>query len=164
MADFPAPRRNRQYGPYPEKLASLVELLRYKDGWVFGLSDVERDHDEVHGDSAGGLTFEVTITTPDAYHPERKRSVLHYFPVPAATYDERSWRRWLLARIIDVETHEACEFFRLVYPELLNDPPGPDMIVRPFAPNHGPGRDPYTIFDYATDEDRRTSFRGELNS
>lgn len=34
---------------------------------------------------------------------------------------------------------------------------------RPYAPNHGPGHDPYTIRETSTDEERRTSFRGTLN-
>ena len=36
--------------------------------------------------------------------------VVHYFPVPPAAYNEESWKRWLLDRLIEVETHEACEF------------------------------------------------------
>jgi hypothetical protein len=92
----------------------------------------------------------ITTLTEDAYCPEGlHRRVHHYFPVPAATYDLRSWRRWLLDCFIKVETHEACEFFQI----------GGE---RPFAPNHGPGRDPYTIFEYSTDADRRTSFRGDV--
>jgi hypothetical protein len=113
------------------------------------LIDVERDHADVHGAAAGGLTLEVHAHTDDAYH-DGSRSVIHYFPVPAATYDKRSWRRWLLDCLIKIETHEACEFLQI-------------DGERPFAPNHGPGRDPYTIFEYAKDIDRRTSFRGEIN-
>jgi len=110
------------------------------------LIDIERDHASTHGSAAGGLTLEVLARTDDAYHGG-PRSVIHYFPVPAATYDDRSWRRWILHCLIKIETHEACEFLQ------IDD-------ERPFAPNHGPGRDPYTIFDYATDDDRRTSFQG----
>jgi hypothetical protein len=41
----------------------------------------------------------------------------------------------------------------------------PDAVTadRPFAPNHGPGFDPYRIVEYETDAARRTSFRGTLN-
>lgn len=42
----------------------------------------------------------------------------------------------MLDRIHDVEIHEMCEFFVL-------------DGARPYAPNHGDGRDPYTIFEYA---------------
>jgi hypothetical protein len=69
--------------------------------------------------------------------------------VPAATYNERSWRRWLLDRLLKVETHEACEFFQL-------------DGERPYAPHHGPGWDPYMVIEHGSDEDARTSFRGEV--
>ena len=144
----------RQYAPFPTALAEIVEAMAYKEFWTFELVDLERDHESVHSGSAGGLTLVICSETEDAYRNHR-RSVVHYFPVPAATYDERSWRRWVLDCLIKIETHEACEFFRIQ---------GADGDVRPFAPNHGPGRDPYTIFDHAQDVDRRTSLRGEVQS
>ena len=36
-------------------------------------------------------------------------------------------------------------------------------FVKPYAPSHGPGNDPYLIRETGTDADQRTSFRGELN-
>lgn len=33
---------------------------------------------------------------------------------------------------------------------------------RPFAPLHGPGCDPYVVHEYATDEQRRTRFTGDV--
>lgn len=68
---------------------------------------------------------------------------------PPATYDQRSWRRWLFDRILDVEKHEAMEFFQVAG-------------RRPYAPSHGPGNDPYMIREVGTDTDQRTSFRGDL--
>lgn len=135
---------NEQSADYPVILDELVCDLTYKPGWRFSLEHRER------GQNCAGLTFCILITTEDAYHPENIRSVIHYFIVPAAAYDEQSWRRWMLDRVLDVETHEACEFFQV-------------KGERPYAPNHGPGRDPYIIFEYATDEQRRTSFRGEVS-
>ena len=148
----------RQYAPFPEMLADIVDRAHYKPGWRITLENIERDNPDTHSGGAGGLTLVIYALTPDAYNPIDipKRGVLHYFPVPAATYDERSWRRWVLDCLIKIETHEACEFFALAMGE------DHDYMERPFAPNHGPGRDPYTIFDYASDEDRRTSFRGEV--
>jgi hypothetical protein len=35
--------------------------------------------------------------------------------------------------------------------------------ARPYAPLHGPGNDCYLVAELATDIDKRTSFRGELN-
>jgi hypothetical protein len=94
---------------------------------------------------------------PDSYHHDRVIAVNHYFAVPAATYNLASWQRWLFDRLGDVDTHERMEDFA------IEDSPGSEHVVRPFAPQHGPGNDPYRVCEYATDTDRRTSFRGELN-
>lgn len=40
--------------------------------------------------------------------------------------------------------------------------PARPRYSRPFAPLHGPGCDPYTVHQYATNEQRRTRFTGEL--
>lgn len=136
----------RQEAPDPTILRSLVEQLAYRPGWRFRLEDLDR------GQGSEGLTFIVTSLGYNSYHPERGETyrVHHYFPVPPAAYDERSWRRWLLERLLELERHEACEFFQI----------GDE---RPYAPHHGPGNDPYIVFDHGTDEDVRTSFRGDLN-
>lgn len=140
----------RQYAPDPEPLIELVPTIRYKEGWTFELHDIERD--EVDGVAvAGGLTLVIYSLTQDAYHPERRRGVIHYRIVPSATYNHRSWIRWVLDQIIEIETHEACEFFQIA------------DGVRPYAPTHGPGNDPYTIRELCTELDQRTSFRGTVN-
>lgn len=133
----------RQQAPYPQALCELVECLVYKSGWRFTLEGTDR------GQGSTGLTLCILIHTPDSYHPEKHREVMHFFIVPAAAYDRQSWQRWLLEQILLVERHEACEFFQV-------------DCERPYAPNHGPGRDPYIVFEYANDEDRRTSFKGEV--
>lgn len=132
-----------QSAPYPEALQRLLDELTYKPGWTFRLADIDR------GQGSRGLTLIILIHTSDSYDPERTRSVAHYMIVPAASYDERSWRRWLLDQLLLVERHEACEFF-----QIDGD--------RPYAPSHGPGNDPYLIREVGTDEDRRTSYRGDL--
>lgn len=132
-----------QTAPFPTDLGGLVQSLTYKAGWSFRLEDIDR------GQGSAGLTFIAQVVCPDSYHPDLRRAVAHYFIVPAAAYDERSWRRWLFDRIRDIETHEAMEFFQI-------------DGERPYAPNHGPGRDPYTVHEIGTDADRRTSFRGEV--
>ena len=133
-----------QRAPYPEILAELVDDLQYRPGWHFQLVNLDR------GQGSEGLTFVVTTKDLDSYHPERGETyrVAHYFIVPAAAYDARSWRRWLLDRLLEVESHEACEFF---------------MIggVRPYAPSHGPGNDPYMIREMGTYEDVDTRYTGE---
>ena len=137
----------RQVAPDPEILHELVSKLEYRPGWTVELKDIDR------GQGSEGLTFIVTSLGYNSYHPERGETyrVYHYFPVPPAAFNEQSWRRWLLERFIELETHEACEFFQI-------------DGERPYAPHHGPGNDPYIIFEHGTDLDRRTSFRGEVNS
>lgn len=141
-----------QTAPYPVELGELVESLKYhQQGWEFSLGHADRDTDLKTGEVIGaGLTLSIRITCDDAYHEGRLRSVVHYFVVPAATYDRRSWRRWLFERIRDVHTHEAMENFEV-------------DGERPFAPSHGPGNDPYMVRELGTELDRRTSFRGEVN-
>jgi len=132
---------NKNYAPWPYALEELVRQVSYKPGWVIYLQNVDR------GQASVGLTLCIRITTPDSYNPETKRSVMHYMPVPPAAYNEQSWRRWLLEQLLLVERHEACEFFQI-------------NGQRPYAPHHGPGNDPYIIFDIGTDEDVRTSYLG----
>lgn len=136
----------RQEAPYPETLRDLVIRSSYKkdEGWQTWLADIERDP------GCSGLTLVIQRHGPDSYHPERVITVNHYFPVPPATYDERSWTWWLFERYGDVELHERMENFKVdgkpVYP-----------------PAHGPGNNPYLVLQYGTDLDRRTKYTGEVN-
>lgn len=93
----------------------------------------------------------------EAVRAERYQAITvnHYFPVPAATYNEVSWRRWLFERLSDVDRHECMEDFAFAAED--------GTLTRPLAPNHGPGWDPYLITVTATETDRRTSFRGVLD-
>lgn len=135
-------RRNVQVAPYPDELNDLVEALDYKRGWEFSLASVDR------GQGSEGLTLNILITTPDTYHPDQLRRVMHYMPVPPAAFDQRAWRRWLFEQILQVERHEAMEFFQI-------------GGRRPYAPSHGPGNDPYMVREVSTVADAETSFRGE---
>lgn len=147
----------RQYAPYPEELEELVRGLRYRPGWFFYLTDLERDPASTHGAAAGGLTLTILINCIDSYHPSpaceacgtvpSNFRVRHLFSVPAATYHRGSWRRWLFDCILKVEQHEAQEFFI-------------SGGERSYAPTHGPGDDPYVIHEYASDTQRRTTFQG----
>lgn len=136
-----------QTAPFPTLLADLIDTFKYRPGWRFELVDpLERDP------GSAGLTLIVTTKGYNSYHPEDGETyrVNHYFPVPPATYDRRSWRAWLHECLEKVERHELNEFFQ-------------DGEDRPYAPSHGPGNDPYITREVGTDVDRRTSFRGELN-
>lgn len=139
-----------QVAPFPTALASLVERLTYRPGWHFFLRDVDRDEDTEGHVVGRGLTFVVETLGYNSYKPSDGETyrVNHYFIVPAATYDERAWRRWLFDQILLVETHEAMEFFRI-------------DKRRPYAPNHGPGRNPYVVHERGTEQDATTMFTGK---
>lgn len=116
-----------QSAPYPQELDDLVGQLSYRD-WTFRLHDIDR------GQNCEGLTFSVYArvqnSLADDYQP---MTVHHLFPVPAAAYNRTSWMRWLLDRLLEVESHEACEFFKI-------------NGERVFAPHHSEGEDPYIIW------------------
>ncbi len=142
-----------QDAPYPQPLAALVDQLSYREdrGWSVRLANgLVRDSGPDGEPLSSGLTLVVQRVGPDTYDPESLLHVNHYFPVPPATYDTRSWQRWLFDRLGDVDTHERMEDFVI-------------SGARPYAPSHGPGNDPYLVRELATDIDRRTSFRGDLN-
>ncbi len=101
-------KRMTQIAPDPEILKNLVSKLTYKRGWTFWLEQLDR------GQGSEGLTLIIRVSGPDSYNPETTFNVVHYMIVPAASYNERSWRRWLLDQILLVERHEACEWFRLM--------------------------------------------------
>jgi hypothetical protein len=129
---------NHQQAPWPAELEELIDKLKYKPGWRFWLDSLDR------GQSCVGLTLTIAIRCPNSYDHETNIAVRHLFPVPPAAFNEGSWRRWLFNQIVKVETHEAMEFFT------VDD-------VKPYAPHHGPGEDPYVVWERGTDEAARTS-------
>ncbi len=137
-----------QDAPFPDALWELVDAASYKLGWRFWLGNTDRDEG-----TCSGLTLIVYVTGPNSYGTEPGPdtiTVSHWFPVPAATYEERTWRRWLFDRCLDVERHEAMEWFKI-------------DGRRPFAPNHGPGRSPYEVHDpSATAADAGTTSGGDV--
>jgi hypothetical protein len=141
-----------QKAPDPQELFDLVGACRYRPGWEVAVEDRVRDRDADGAVLSEGLTLVITTQGYNAYHPEHGENyrVHHYFAVPPATYDRRSWRRRLFERFADVDRHEATEFFAI----------GDE---HPYAPSHAPGNDPYLLRELGTVEDQRTSFRGTLN-
>jgi hypothetical protein len=131
-----------QVAPFPTVLAEIVDAMSYREGYKFVLDHIDR------GQGSEGLTFMVMSDGVDTYDPANKHMrVWHYFPVPAAAYNRQSWLRWVLDRLIELEVHEACEFFKV------------DGKL-PFAPNHSPGWDPYAVRELNRVEDAETDFRG----
>jgi hypothetical protein len=156
-------RNMTQDAPYPDELAELVSQLEYRKDrdWKVWLEIMERDAPVKGRAGSSGLTLVIQRCGPDSYHPEQVIRVNHYFPVPPAIYDSRSWQRWLFNRLGDVDDHERMEDFVLV--KRGKGDGGEDLRWRPYKPSHGPGNDPYLVRELATEEDQRTSFRGELN-
>lgn len=140
----PEPQVVTQESPYPFELRDLVEACRYRHGWYVTLFD---DYDR--GQGSKGLTLVVTTMAYDTYNPTEQLRVNHLFPVPPAAFDRRSWQWWLFNQLLLVEQHECMEFFQI-------------DGVRPYAPMHGPGNDPYLITVERTDVDTRTDFRGKV--
>jgi hypothetical protein len=121
-------------------LVKLVAKVTCKPGWKFSLVREEN-----------ALRLVIAVTGADAAEPEQELTVRHFFPVPQASYNEKTWRRWIFERCRGVENHELGEWFRI-------------DGERPFAPTHGPGEDPYTVHEYREDVDRRTRQDGVLRA
>lgn len=135
-----------QKAKFPTVLANLVRSCRYRPGWTVRLySNLDR------GQGSEGMTLVITTTGYDSYNPELGQNyrVNHYMPVPPAAYNEKNWRRWLFEQFVLVERHEAMEFF------VINK-------RRPYAPHHGPGNDPYNVFDHGEAVDTKTMYTGEV--
>lgn len=123
-------------------LRELVSQVRCKPGWRFSL----RDED-------GALRLVIVVDGYDSARPDdlTPYTVAHYFPVPTATYNLASWRRWIFEMCRRVENHELGEWFRVAG-------------EWPFAPLHGPGEDPYTVHEYRPIEDALTTQDGSMRS
>lgn len=132
--------------PFPHELAALVAELEYRPNWEFAIGNCDRRN------GCKGFTLVITTCGYDSYHPELGESyrVMHYMPVPPATFNRRSWQNWLFEQLLLVERHEAAEFFSV-------------SGERPYAPLHSPGNDPYMRTELSTAAERDTSFRGRRN-
>jgi hypothetical protein len=156
---------NTQYAPYPAALAEMVEqsIYRKHEGWRVALRNVGRDENASNEVIGGGLTLVITTKGINTYdHEQTDYRVAHYFIVPAATYNRRSWLRWLFEQYAKVELHECMENFVLRHTTpggyIRSDGSHSDHFdERPFAPLHGPGDDPYVVHEFASQEqkDRR---------
>lgn len=121
-----------------ELLRRIVGETRCKPGWTFRLYFGE-----------DGPQLIINIDSVNNYDHSERFVVNHVHPVPTATYNEASWRRWILEQCIRTMNHELGESLR------FGD-------VRPFAPMHGPGEDPYTIHEIRPERDALTTQDGSL--
>lgn len=139
-----------QVAPFPHALLELVETHRFRPGYILKLEDSDR------GQGCKGLTLWVRTAEVNTYDETHPKPIWHLFPVPAAAYNRRSWKRWVFEQCNLVTRHEDAEFFAEVDEH-------DQVVTRPFAPLHGPGNDPYVVHELATDEERRTLQDGSLS-
>jgi hypothetical protein len=123
-----------------ETLVALVDEVRCKPGWSFRV---------VEEDGAGRLV--ITVAGYDSSQPSKRVpfTVRHFFPIPQATYNEKTWRRWIFEQCRRLENHELGEWFRI-------------GAARPFQPLHGPGEDPYTVHEFRPETDALTTQDGSM--
>jgi hypothetical protein len=121
-------------------LADIVSHVKCKPGWRFSL----RDED-------GALRLVIYVPGHDSAAPSdlKPLAINHLFPVPTATYNKESWRRWVFEMCRCVEDHELGEWFRI-------------DAERCFAPLHGPGEDPYTVHEFRPVQDQLTTQDGSM--
>lgn len=114
---------------YPRgSLEGIIERLKYKPGWKFELENAGlfRPLDWEQGIKAYLM---VTCRVPDSFHPETIVTIGQRHPVPP----EMDWcdagriYHWLFQIIVQMERHEAAEFFQI-------------EGERPFFPHHQEAR------------------------
>lgn len=99
----------------------VLAALNYKPGWTFRW--------QAH--AGPYLTLVIEVRTWDSDNPADPTLISHNFTAPPLhNLNEDEQLRWIFERILDVERHEAREFFRY-------------HQQRPFPPEHGPESNPY---------------------
>jgi hypothetical protein len=96
----------------------LVAHLGYKPGWALKVA------------GPLGRYLCVFARCPDSVRPGTERTTQHQFEIPDEVCGDReTFARWAFDRFLQIERHEAAEFFQF-------------DGQRPFFPAHGDG-DPY---------------------
>lgn len=120
-------------------LRKVVDEAECKPGWFFSLKDED-----------GALRLIITLHGTDNYDHSKKFAVNHIHPVPTTTFNEQSWRRWVFEQCIRTMNHEIGEALNF-------------NGIRPFAPMHGPGEDPYTVHEIRPELDANTNQAGKIS-
>ena len=117
-----------------------LELIEYKRDWQIYL--------EAPDNECPVYKLMIVSRTMDSYDEARDIRVRHEFMVPPADYQKHVWIAWIFDRFLDVERHEAGEFFKF-------------DTLRVFAPHHGNGQDPYRTWFIGSYEETRTKAGNE---
>lgn len=124
-----------------DALIDVVGRATYKAGWTFTVEWRARDTEHLADTCGWTLSIKASVVDSSVEVPAdadlaidelEHVDVDHWFNVPAVSWDGETWERWLLDRILEVERHEAMEFYCV-------------DGAAPFFPAHGPGKDPYEI-------------------
>lgn len=125
---------NVQKGPPGSALVlqDVVSRIAYKPGWTITLEYMRREGEHLAGSE--GLTLRVRFAAEDSTKPGVMAYLDHLFAVPPAAYSRETWERWVFDCLVQMETHEAMEYFKV-------------DGQAPFFPAHGTqnGFSPYTI-------------------
>lgn len=128
-------------------LGKIVARTKCKLGWSFRLETKPENLMP---------SLVIRVLGVDSSEPDRlaPMAVDHSFPVPEATYNAATWRRWIFECCRGVENHELGEWLRFDRDE--------QPTLRPFLPLHGPGEDPYTVHEFRPITDALTTQDGSL--
>lgn len=121
-------------------LERLVNEAECKPGWSFRLVDTD-----------GAKRLVIQIEGVNNYDHSQWVTINHLHPVPVTTFNERSWQRWIFDQCRRTMNHEIGEALNF-------------NGVRPFAPMHGPGEDPYTVHEIRPEIDALTTQDGSVRS
>lgn len=120
-------------------LRKVVREARCFPNWSFKIHDED-----------GALRLVIRIDGHNNYTKE-PFVVCHFHPVPETTYNEQSWRRWVFEQCRRTMNHELGEALNF-------------DGIRPFAPMHGPGEDPYTVHEVRPELDALTTQNGSVRA
>lgn len=93
-----------------DTLAEVLDSIRYaRDPLPEGYPRFRLHRD----DEGNWARLDIFTYNPNTYRPGEMRLTRHEFIVPAATYHNAGWTRWVFDRIASIEMHETCESFQV---------------------------------------------------
>jgi hypothetical protein len=125
------------------RIHALIQCLTYKKGWSFALHAYQGHSRalQISVETVNSKDGQSEYETYNSYsyikwdrfdRPTNVQhfTVVHRLPIPPYPIDDVE--RWVLDQILKVETHEACEFFKV-------------NGFQTYFPEHGANSDPYKV-------------------